>query len=342
VPRSPAEVRPRPTRRAGSAWPPRALVPSHPVGAVARGVLALDVSLLPPGVISVPTSRSERHRCCPYTSTASTRLVSVVLLLRAAERQRSRRGAPRVPRSLRSPRQQRTVVGAGAPAAVVVGRPGGGEPALGVVPLGRPWRSRTANPSRCLRRSSGSSLPATISSSPRAPLHTIPRTKELLMQCTGIGREGGKKNRVESKTAPPSCSRRWQRQKLANDGADAGMWKMFREQEKAWHGGEISRSRPPTESDASQQPTRKAWTRPALMIGRHCAAHNRTPFSSHLIQRRTGGYVRTHQRATPSPSSAHDRDSKLRAPNPGGHARPRHRSVSRRVSFLFESPSSSA
>jgi hypothetical protein len=163
-----------------SATAPRApLVPSRPVGAVARGVLALDVSLLPPGVISVPTSRSERHRCCPYTSTASTRLVSVVLLLRAAERQRSRRGAPRVPRSLRSPRQQRTVVGAGAPAAVVVGRPGGGEPALGVVPLGRPWRSRTANPSRCLRRSSGSSLPATISSSPRAPLHTIPRTKEL-------------------------------------------------------------------------------------------------------------------------------------------------------------------
>jgi hypothetical protein len=46
-------------------------------GTVARGVLALDGSLLPPGVISVPTSRSERHRCCPYASTASTRLVSV-------------------------------------------------------------------------------------------------------------------------------------------------------------------------------------------------------------------------------------------------------------------------
>jgi hypothetical protein len=46
--------------------------------------------------------------------------------------------APRLPTPLRRRRQQGTVVGAGAPALVVIGREGGGEPALGVVPLGQP------------------------------------------------------------------------------------------------------------------------------------------------------------------------------------------------------------
>jgi hypothetical protein len=45
---------------------------------------------------------------------------------------------PRLPTPLRRRRKQCTVVGAGAPASVVVGREGVGEPALGVVPLGQP------------------------------------------------------------------------------------------------------------------------------------------------------------------------------------------------------------
>ena len=69
--------------RRRDAWVPL-VCPAVEVGAgstarVARDVLALDGSVLPAGVISVPMSRSERHLggCCPYASTESTLFVCV-------------------------------------------------------------------------------------------------------------------------------------------------------------------------------------------------------------------------------------------------------------------------
>ncbi|KAL6634031.1 hypothetical protein ACP70R_026702 [Stipagrostis hirtigluma subsp. patula] len=70
--------------RRGGAW----LAPLAGAGmatSAARGVLALDGSLLPAGVISVPTSRNDKLLAAePYACTESTLLVSVSPSSRAA------------------------------------------------------------------------------------------------------------------------------------------------------------------------------------------------------------------------------------------------------------------